>query len=139
MHHPWRRLREQLPDWDVVWRPLPPGMLGGTDVRCKLIVLAPGQLQRQRRCTIDHELHHAEAGDVGCQHPKREAAIAQASARRLIPIDRLLDVLAWAHNAHEAADELWVDLDTFHMRMQHLHPAERAAVVARLRSRDNEE
>lgn len=136
MHHPWRRLREVLPDWDVSFAILPAGLLCATNTAQRRILLDRRQLQAQRRCTLDHEIAHAEAGDVGCQHPKRERAIDQASARRLIPLDRLVDAARWAHNLHELADELWVDLATTQCRLDHLHPAERAAVRRALAERD---
>jgi len=139
MHHPWRRLRDVLPDWQVVLRSLPVGLLGATDTDRRTILLDSRMLQVQRRCTLDHELAHAEAGDVGCQHRHRETAINQASARRLVPIDRLLEVIVWANGLAELADECWVDVETMRCRMQHLHPAERAAVNRALASRDNEE
>jgi hypothetical protein len=137
MHHPWRRLRDHLPDWDVVLRPLPVGVIGLTDTVGRRIHLDSRMLQAQRRCTLDHELVHAEAGDVGCQGAEREAWIAQSSARRLIPLERLVDAARWAHNAVELADELWVDLDTLMCRLEHLHPSERAAIARALAARDD--
>jgi hypothetical protein len=137
MHHPWRRFRELLPDWDLTSTPLPAGMLGATDAGARRIYLDSRQLQAQRRCTLDHELHHAEAGDAGCQHPKREAAIAQASARRLLPLELLLHVLPWARSVAEAADECWVDVATIRCRLEHLHPSERAAIRRAVDARDD--
>lgn len=64
-------------------------------------------LQVERRSAIAHELVHIERGPVprdpwlaACE----ELAVEQETARRLIPLDRLVDALAWAHNLHEAAD-----------------------------------
>lgn len=136
MHHPWRRLRERLPDWDVVLHQLPAGVLAGTDTANRRIWLDSRQLQAQRRCSLDHELIHAEAGDVGCQGPSREREIGQASARRLIPIAALVDAVKWAHDRAELADDLWVDLATLQCRLDHLHPAERAAVRRAIAERD---
>lgn len=135
-HHPWRYLRERLPDRDVTFVVLPDGMLGATITGRRQIYLDRRQLQAQRRCTIDHELHHAEAGDIGPQHPHREAQINQASAR-LLPLAELLRVLPWAHHIEEAADELWVDRATLRTRLDHLHPAEIAAIRRAFANRDN--
>lgn len=139
MHHPWRRLRDLFPDWSIVSQPLPEGLIGATDVGRREIYLDSRMMQAQRRCTLDHELEHAQAGDVGCQHPKREAAIARTSARRLIPLEQLLAAAVWAHTAAELADDLWVDLDTLRCRLDHLHPSERAALRRVLAARDNRE
>lgn len=136
MHHPWRRLREILPDWQVISRPLPAGTIGATDTVHRTIYLDSDQLQAQRRCTLDHELVHAEAGDVGCQHPKREAAIDEASARRLISIGQLVDAVKWAHSIEELAEDCWVDVATMRCRLDHLHPSERAAVRRAIAERD---
>lgn len=125
-----------MPDWDVVFSPLPPGLIGATDTTARRIHLDSRMLQAQRRCTLDHELVHAEAGDLGCQGPKREAWIAQASARRLITLERLLDAVRWALSVEELADELFVDVDTLRCRLEHLHPSEVAAVRRAIADRD---
>lgn len=139
MHHPWRWLRDRLPEWDVQFAAMPPGLIGGTDTAGRTIYLAPGMLQCQRRTVLDHELAHAEAGDVGPQHPKREAEINQQSARRLIPIDQLVDAAKWAHNIDELADECWVDVATMRCRLDHLHPSERAAMKRAIAAQRNDE
>lgn len=136
VHHPWRRLRDQLPDWEVCFAVLPAGVLGLTDTVGRRIHLDSRQPQAQRRCTLDHELKHAEDGDVGCQGPKRERVVSQESARRLISLDRLLSAAVWAHGVEELAEELWVDVETLRCRIEHLHPAERAALRRAIASRD---
>jgi hypothetical protein len=135
MHHPWRLLRDRLPGWSIVSRPMPRGLLGETDVPARQIHIDSTQMQAQRRCTLDHELHHAEAGDVGC-HPKRERAINASSARRLIPLEALLAAVVWAHDYEELADELWVDVATAKCRIEHLHATERYAVRQAIANRD---
>ena len=44
--------------------------------------------------------------------------------------------LAWAHNLDEAADELWVDVETLEVRLAHLHPSERHYLRRRLQHDD---
>jgi hypothetical protein len=139
MHHPWRRLREHLPDWTVQFSMLAPGRLGETDLQTRTISLRPDLLQCQRRTVLDHELIHAEDGDDGCQHPAREAAIDQAVARRLIPLDRLLAVVVWAHDVEELADECWVDTATMQIRLDHLDQFERDALRRAIAIRDYHE
>jgi hypothetical protein len=113
-------------------------MIGATDATRRVIYMLPGLLQVQRRTVLDHELEHAEAGDVGCQHPTRELAIAKASARRMIPIKQLLTAAAWAHNIEELADECWVDVDLMRFRIQNLHPAEERALRQVIAARDGD-
>lgn len=118
---------------------LPSGVLGLTDVGRRRIQLDKRQRQAQRRCSLDHELVHVEHGDVGCQSLKRERAVNQESARRLIPLDRLIDAAVWAHGVEELAEELWVDVATLRCRLDHLHPSERAAIRRALARRDDED
>jgi hypothetical protein len=124
-YHPWRALRG-LADWTLVIAALPPGLLGLTDHASRTILLAEGQTQRQRRCTIAHEIAHVERGPIPREHTVREEReVDQLTARRLIPFERLMDACRWARNLHELADELWVDEETVTTRLAHLHPSER--------------
>lgn len=132
MGHPWRRLRE-LGEWLLGWAPLPGDLRGLTDYHARIIILDPRLTQAERRCTVAHELEHVHRGPVpGWMVPREEEAIERAVARRLIPLDRLADALAWTQDAAEAAEELWVDIPTLEARMRGLHPAERAHLRARL-------
>jgi hypothetical protein len=139
VHHPWRWLRERLPDWDVVYGGLPDGLIGGTDCAGRTIHLAPGMLQAQRRAVLDHEVMHAEAGDLGPQHSQREADISRQSAQRLIPLKQLLDAVVWAHTIDELADDCWVDVATMWCRLDNLTDDERAQVRQALAIRDYHE
>jgi hypothetical protein len=124
----------------VEFSPRPAGVLGQSDPHRRRIFLTPGMLQVQRRTVLDHELQHAEAGDDGCQHPKREAQINRDSARRLVPFQQLLDAWLWAYSVEEMADECWVDVDTMRRRIDNLTDVEREAVRCALAARDfNEE
>ena len=70
MDHPWRRLRDR-PDWLLEWDMLPPGLMGSTCHRRRVITLDLRLSQAERRCTIAHELEHVERGpmpaDLACQ------------------------------------------------------------------------
>jgi hypothetical protein len=125
--HPWRHLRDWLPDWDVCWCRMD-GDLGRADLDRKVIWLDDRQLQAQARTTLMHELVHVLRRDQWRCTPRDEARIEQYVARTLIPLDRLIHALQWARNSPEAADELWVDLAAFQTRMAHLHPSELAAI-----------
>jgi hypothetical protein len=65
-----------------------------------------------------------------------ERRVSDIACRRLIGIRDLGEALAWAHDVDEAADELWVDVDTLRARLDHLHPAERAYLRRRLADPD---
>lgn len=136
MDHPWRRFRDRT-DWLLEWALLPPGLLGYTAHKRRAVVLDLRLTQAERRCTIAHELEHL---DVPTPHDpilraRLEQQIDRRVARRLIPIRRLGDALAWAHTLAEAADELWVDVATLETRLAHLHPAERAYLQQRTEHR----
>lgn len=126
MHHPWRELRA-LPEWLLLWEPME-GVLGRVDWVRSTITLDPRQGQAERRCTIAHELEHVRRGPPSpdpASVARDELATTKAAARRMIPIERLGDALAWSCDPVEVAFELWVDLPTLRARLGHLHPAER--------------
>lgn len=131
--HPWRYLRG-MSDWTLHWSRLD-GRRGECDWAARTITLDPRLLQPERRCALTHELVHAHR-QVAHHDPvlqaREESLVEQLVARALIPLDRLLDALRWAHNLRELADELWVDEATATTRLQHLHPAERHYLTRRL-------
>ena len=134
MHHPWRLLRA-MPEWTLLFEPLDDGKLGRTDYDAKTITLDPDQLQRQRRCTIDHEIRHVERGPAArgsWWRARDEAATDQESARRLVTIEDLAEALAWSHNLPELAEELHVDEATVLVRLRHLHPSEQGYLRTRV-------
>ena len=123
--HPWRRLRA-LTDWTLRWAVLPDGILGLTDHRSQIIVLATGMGQAERRSTLAHELEHVD----GRTH---EPTCDRNAARSLLPDVRPIgEALAWAHDLDEAVDELWVDRPLLEVRLAALHPCERAYLRRRL-------
>lgn len=133
--HPWRYLRDDLPDWHVEFVTLPEGVAGETDHDRQVISIDRGLSQAERRGTLLHEAIHVVRDHVDCDTYDDED-VEQLTARILIPLPRLLEVLVWARNSHEAAEELWVDHPLYLTRMNHLHPTERAAIEGVLRSRD---
>lgn len=133
MHHPWRTFRE-LVEWTLVWAPLPFGVWGQTDFDAKTVTLTLGMSQAERRCTIAHETQHILRGPapVGVMG-REELLVDQNAARLLLPDVRAVgEALAWANGLDEAAEELWVDRDLLRVRLEHLHPAERAYLKRRL-------
>ena len=72
------------------------------------------------------ELIHLERGHSVCQPPDVEADVAREAAQRLIPIDELADVLTQTRSDLEAAELLWVDVDTLRTRLAFLDDVERS-------------
>ena len=110
---------------ELTWANLPPGVRGLTD-GSSAIWLEVDQLQVERRCTLAHELAHIDLGHTGKTTVAEEQAARRYAAQKLITWDALVDVFKWAHNAHEAADELWVTPEVLEDRLRFLHPHERA-------------
>ena len=134
--HPWRRFRG-LTDWTLRHDCLPAGMCGRTDFATRTITLDSRLLQAERRCTIAHEMEHVARGPVPVDPllaAREEESIDRAVARRLIPLARLGEALAWSVSLAEAADELWVDVPTLQARLRSLCPAELAYLATRLES-----
>lgn len=125
--HPWRELRAQ-PHLQLIWRRLH-HLYGETDGLAH-ITMHPNQLQVERRVTIAHELLHVERGHTAECSASEEISVRRAVARRLVPIDALLDALRWTESWDEAADELWVTVEVFRDRLDDLSEDERAMVAA---------
>lgn len=95
-------------------------------------------LQVDRRCALAHELGHAENGDLPCgddrYDARQEARVEQWAARKLIELPALADALLWSDDPHEVADALWVTVELLEVRVEHLHPSERAWLRNALKS-----
>lgn len=133
MHHPWRAFRE-LTDWRLEWARLPSGIWGQTCHRSKTVTLALGMNQAERRCTIAHETQHVLRGPVPVGLQEREEAVVDHNAARLLLPDvrQVGDALVANSDLYGAAEELWVDDLTLRVRLQRLHPSERAYLKRRL-------
>ena len=110
---------------ELTWADLPPGVRGLTD-GSSAIWLEVDQLQVERRCALAHELAHIDLEHTTKPTVAEEQAARRFAAQKLITWDSLVDVFRWAHNAFEAADELWVTVDVLEDRLRFLHPHERA-------------
>lgn len=134
--HPWRRLRE-LAHIRLLWHD--DGPAGVTDFEESTISLRRGLNQAERRSTVMHECLHVERGPVPLGLADREELrVEKEAARLLLPDIKVVgEALAWARDLAEAADELWVDEQLLRVRLQHLHPAERGWLKARLEESDD--
>lgn len=115
-----------MADWLLHWEPMH-DQLGRVDWYHQVITLDPRQGQAERRCTIAHELEHVRLGpapQVPVLIARDEERVNRAAARRLIPVGRLGDALAWSLDLDEVAAECWVDRRTLEARLRSLHPSE---------------
>lgn len=88
----------------------------------------------QRRCALSHELAHIDLGDHHCsgaspdgprQGRRRERVADELAAERLLPLDRLAEVLRWALGPEEVAHELDVTPHMVRVRVRALTDAEK--------------
>lgn len=106
MFHPWGELR-RLTHIIVIWKRPAPEVPAATDGE-RRIWIDPSLSQRERRCTLTHELVHLGLRHRGCQPPGVERRVREAAAGRLISWQDLLVEVPWARSLCELADELWV-------------------------------
>lgn len=134
MFDPWRRLGE-LANWTLKWALLPADILATTCHATFTIQMDRRLLQAERRSTLAHELEHVERGPLPADPTlaaREERWVEEAAARKMITLEALGEALAWAHDWHELADELWVDVKLAKARVEHLHPSERHYLRRRL-------
>lgn len=134
--HPWRHLAVHHPHVVVEFHDdLPDGLLGYTDLAGGRIVLARDLSQRERRCTLTHELGHLQRGlvpDDDHLEAREHRDIDSAAARLLVTLEDLVHALLWSTHPEEVADELWVDTLTLQARLADLTHQEREAIASRL-------
>jgi hypothetical protein len=88
-----------------------------------------------QRCTLAHEIEHAARGRPPTEPvlaAREELAIEKATARRLIDVRALGEALAESDDPLHVAETLNVDPALLRVRIEHLHPAERAFLANRL-------
>ena len=134
MWHPWRALAHRT-DITVRWYATP-GRLGSWCERTRTLTLHPGQGQAERRCTLTHELVHAELGHRGPCTGSVERRVSAEAARRLIGDEELVEALLWSRDEQELSEELWVDVATVRTRLADLSDAEKADIDGRLWARE---
>lgn len=133
--HPWRHMRENYPHVEVDTRSLLPlGVEGEWDSECT-ITLHCELTQAERRCTVTHEIIHMERGwdpQSAFEAEVEEAVVVELTARRLIPLDSLIDAIRWSPDAPDHRD-LWVDCGVLLDRVRTLTDLERAQIAEAIR------
>jgi hypothetical protein len=119
----------------IVVRALPGSLWGYWHQPSRTIVLDSGLCQYERRCTLAHEIVHAERGDHCGLTEREEEDVHAEAARRLIALPDLAWAMAWTLDVRELADELWVDEPTMTTRLDRLdeyeHEQIRKTIAAR--------
>lgn len=129
-YNPWREAR--MAGIRVISRDLPGALRGVWHMPSRTVILDSGLSQRERRSVLCHELVHSERGDACRQSARVEAEVHAVAARRLVPLERLVDALRWARSESCLADELWVDETIVRARLDRLTEMERELVAAAL-------
>lgn len=99
----------------------------------RVIVIRRELLLVEEREVLFHELVHARRGDLFCDD-KTERSVDREAARWAMPMSALLEALVGARSYTEVADTLKTTERLLMVRLNALHPSERAA-VQRLRDR----
>lgn len=132
---PWRDIGARLPDVVVSLQDIAPARAAW--VAGPRVVFLDKRLSTvEGRCALAHELAHIDLDHkprgIAYFDRRQEREADRLAARRLIPIDRLADVLMWTRDEGAVAEALHVDVDTVNCRLSSLHPAERHHIEARL-------
>lgn len=92
-YHPWRHLRDDHPHIHVTYPTGETGCLGRWTAEG--IRINGLSTQRERRCTLTHEIVHVERGPVSSDlrlAMREEEIVERITAQRLIELDRLVDI-----------------------------------------------
>lgn len=114
--------------WLVQEADLPIGVLGLCDFDSRTIWLRIDIHHVQRRCTLMHELVHAERGRPAQNaraKSREERLVEHTAAKRLIPLPALAGALQATRETQVLAGELEVDEPILAARVEALSPLER--------------
>lgn len=94
--------------------------------------------QDERRSSLSHELVHDERRIYPSDpvlRAREEIIVERTAARRLIELEKLIDVFCWTRQADEVAEELWVDVPMLVALVQSLTDEERRQINTELSRR----
>lgn len=130
MWNPWEHLRTHQ-DIRLTMSRLPPGQRAYIDFDTQHIYLDSQLLQRERNDALAHELTHLARGcPIAGFEDAEERAVNVEVARRLLPLDQLVQALRWSRNPTELAEDLNCTESTILIRLATLSADE----VAHIRS-----
>jgi hypothetical protein len=123
---PWAVLRE-MPDVVLLRQPIAePGRYYHAH---RAIVLRSGRSLEEERCSLWHEIVHAERGDTACTGwvaSDTERRVEREAARRAMPLAVMERRLALATDWHDFVWHMKVPERWVRFRLSHARPAERA-------------
>ena len=132
MWNPWAHLRAHR-RVALTMRPLPTGTSAYVDFDDGHIYIDTSLLQRERNDALAHELTHLERGrPVARFEDAEERAVNEEVARRLIPLDELVQALRWSRNPTELAEDLNCTESTVLTRLARLTPDEARSIRSEL-------
>jgi hypothetical protein len=106
----------------------------------RVIFIRKGLLLVEERAVLWHELVHSRRRDRRCADgvlgARQEASVDREAARWAIPLPALLEAMRGEPPLDEAADWLKTTPALLRVRLQGLHPAERAQVRRHLGERE---
>ncbi len=117
---------------------LPAGVQAVTHFARHVVTIDRRLTSAEKRSALAHEAEHIRRGpvpDLPVLDAREESIVERSAARALIGVRELGDALMWAHGPAEAAEELQVDVQLLTVRLEHLHPAERAYLAQRMEGR----
>lgn len=139
MYDPGRDLATRYPGW--VWRR--DDLQGIPEVLCRrrrVILTDAASTGAATRCNLAHaiahlDLEHADVLD-GPLEARQESEADQLAARRMIPLDRLAEVLLEERPRADVACLLGVTVEYVDVRLDHLHPSEAGYLAWRRSTRE---
>lgn len=134
-YSPWDDIGDRYPDWVVRFADLR-GMHEVMSWDRGVILLEQSRTIAERRSDLAHAIGHLDLEHRGDTfNRKHEEAASRYAAKMLIDLDDLIEAMQWSDRYASVAESLRIDLPTLLKRLQHLHPAERAAIQRALDAR----
>jgi hypothetical protein len=132
MYDPGADAADRYPDVTIRHR-----LLGGVPAALspnrRVILIERTMDRRARRCALAHEVAHLDLGHgIPLCEGREERRADETAASRLIPLDRLADVLRWALSPDEVAHDLDVTPHLARVRIRSLSPDEKAWIEDRI-------
>ena len=127
---PERHLQEWYPEVRVVDHEMPPGLLACIDLGQRVVWLAKGLAEGQRRSALAYEVGVLELGPFD-RDSGDDGIVDDWASRLFIPFDdHLLDSFQRHSDLSEVAEELRVDVPLLKARLRSLTEAERDLLPA---------
>jgi hypothetical protein len=134
-YDPAADIAARYPGWRVAETTLGWGIREVMCRRSRVILLERAGPLEERRCSLAHAIAHLDLGHgpvSGLFDVRQEAEASRLAALRLVPMERLAELVGWARSEQELALELGVDHATLRTRLAALGAAQLAHLRAGL-------